>query len=274
MVYRRPPNAGVTMLAYWAAVLAVWSANSAPSNAAELSVSRIAMPPNSTTSLVVSGTIDNESTFGVTILLEIIPRFNARGLVIFTPATGGQINDIIQVGDAWPAAGGFTPFDTDLSGSFFLNGSIDDNGVFLPQPLTYTGPLTQFGILASDDARGVWDVRLVTSFGPSSWEGVPTTLNAGTVTVGAGTCVVDVDCDDTLFCNGLEVCDATGHCIASPKPCVGQLCDELPEQCFNIDVPAASTWGLVALASLLLVAGTIMCPRQRPFDSTAVHIHN
>ena len=232
------------------------------------------MQPGSLGSVRVSGQIDNESTFGVTILLEIVRRFDARGLVIFTPAVTPQDYDIVQIGDAWPGMGGFTPFDTDLSGSFFLNGSIDDNGIFLPQPLTYSGPLTQFGVLASDDAKGVWDVRLVTSFGPSSWEGLSTTLIAGTITVGSATCTVDAECDDTLFCNGLEICDPNGRCVASPKPCVGQLCDEGPEECINIDVPAASTWGLVVLSMLLLNAGTIICSRRPPFGRNAFHGHN
>ncbi len=40
----------------------------------ELSVNSLAMSPNSIVTLTVSGDIAGESTFGYTILLEIVPR--------------------------------------------------------------------------------------------------------------------------------------------------------------------------------------------------------
>ncbi len=39
-------------------------------------------------------------------------------------------------------------------------------------------------------------------------------------------CVVDADCDDTIFCNGLEECNA-GSCGPGPEACPGQTCDEV-----------------------------------------------
>ena len=42
--------------------------------AAELSVDDLAMPPAGTATVVVSGSIAGESTFGVNILLESVPR--------------------------------------------------------------------------------------------------------------------------------------------------------------------------------------------------------
>ena len=91
--------------------------------------------------------------------------------------------DIIPVGDPWSNIGIFTPFDTDLSGGERFNGSVDDDENYLPAPVTYSGPLSSFPVEASHDAEGVWDVVLDTALGASDWEGVPTRLIAGTITV-------------------------------------------------------------------------------------------
>ncbi len=40
-------------------------------------------------------------------------------------------------------------------------------------------------------------------------------------------CVIDAECDDGLFCNGVEVC-VGGNCQAGAEPCgAGQACDEM-----------------------------------------------
>ena len=58
---------------------------------------------------------------------------------------------------------------------------------------------------------------------------------------GAGLCTADTDCDDGLFCNGGETCDATNS-IADPRGCVpapadaclaGQTCDESSAHCLT-----------------------------------------
>lgn len=51
-------------------------------------------------------------------------------------------------------------------------------------------------------------------------------------------CTGDGECDDGLFCNGLETCDELiGACIAGVAPCAaGDFCDESLDQCFG-DVP-------------------------------------
>ena len=174
---------------------------------ADLSVADLALPPGESGKLIVSGQIAGDATFGVTILLEIVPRDGSLGSVSFTPATGPGEVDIVQVGDPWPGVGSFTAFDTDPTpggtGSPLFNGSIDDNGTFLPEPLTFTGPLAGFPIIASSDARGVWDVLLSTSVGDSLWEGVSTTLIGGVITVAATPCSLDGECDDGVFCNGV-----------------------------------------------------------------------
>ena len=45
-------------------------------------------------------------------------------------------------------------------------------------------------------------------------------------------CIVDADCDDGLFCNGAEVCNA-GTCTTGADPCPGQQCDELFDLCVD-----------------------------------------
>jgi len=61
-------------------------------------------------------------------------------------------------------------------------------------------------------------------------EGVPLILVVGS------TCTIDTDCDDGLFCNGVEVC-STGTCIAGTPPCsdsiacTDDLCDETSDAC-------------------------------------------
>lgn len=63
---------------------------------AELSVSSLAMSANSMDTVTVSGDIAGESTFGYTILLEIVRRVGNTGSLEFTPALPV---DIMQLGD-------------------------------------------------------------------------------------------------------------------------------------------------------------------------------
>ena len=156
--------------------------------AAELSVADLIIAPGATDTVVVSGDIAavaGEETFGVSIWLEILPRGGNTGTVEFTPAAPPAIPvDIVQLGDPWPGAGTFSPFDTDTVGPT-LNVSFDDDGNFQPAPVAYTGPLTGFPVIASLDAAGTWDVVLSTSLGDSSWEGIPTNFVNGTITIAA-----------------------------------------------------------------------------------------
>ena len=132
--------------------------------------------------VVACGEIAGEGTFGVSVMLEIVAHDDAVGEIAFTTAPPW---DIVQVGDPWPARGLFTAYDTDLTGSPYLNGSVDENGTFLPTPVTYDGALTRCPIAVSADARGQFDVVLATSVGTSGWETLDTTLFAGTIDVRA-----------------------------------------------------------------------------------------
>ncbi|MEM1205981.1 MAG: DNRLRE domain-containing protein [Acidobacteriota bacterium] len=47
---------------------------------------------------------------------------------------------------------------------------------------------------------------------------------------GAPECVLDGDCDDGLFCNGVETCGG-GSCQSGADPCPGQTCNEATDTC-------------------------------------------
>ncbi|UCC32509.1 MAG: hypothetical protein JSU86_09540 [Phycisphaerales bacterium] len=196
---------------------------------AELSVGNVAVIPGDTQSVVVSGAIAGESTFGLTITLEIVPRSGNVGTVTFTAAPPV---DILQLGDPWPGQGMFSTFDTDLAGSLLLNGSVDDNGTYVPGPVVFSGPLTAFPIVASEDATGVWDVTLSTSGYDSSWGGLITTLVPGTITV-PPECSGDEECDDGDPCT--EDACVENECVHVPWPGCGMIAhlDIKPGSCPN-----------------------------------------
>ena len=223
--------------------------------AADLSVGSLAMTQDQTATVVVSGSVSGESTYGVNLLLEIVPRGGNNGTVTFTAAPPP---DVVQIGDPWPGIGTFTRYDTDLTGSVLLNGSVDDDGTFVPAPVTFSGDLAGFPVISSIDAEGIWDVTLSTSAGNSSWELLTTTLVAGTITVTQAECLTDPDCDDGvdctddacvvgscvftandancpddgLFCTGTEVCDSVLDCLSTGDPCpVTEFCNEGTDTC-------------------------------------------
>lgn len=176
-----------------------------PLHAASLEAGSTTLPAGTSGSVVVTGAIDGEATYGVTILVEIVPRAGNTGSLAFTPAPP---TDIMQAGDPWPAAGTFSAYDTDAVGlSASTNGAIDDNGTFVPTPVSYSGALAAFPIAAGPGASGVWDVVLSTPVGDSTWEGVATTFVAGTVTVtSAGN--VPAASSWTLLITALLICIA------------------------------------------------------------------
>jgi subtilisin family serine protease len=46
-------------------------------------------------------------------------------------------------------------------------------------------------------------------------------------------CATDADCDDGLFCNGVETCSA-GDCLSGQEPCPGETCDENANACLPL----------------------------------------
>lgn len=236
-------------------------------HAAELSVSEVVIAPGATAEVVVSGDIAGESTFGLNILLEIVPRAGTTGTVEFTAVPA----DIVQLGDPWPGTGTFSTFEANLTESATLNGTVDDNGAFVAGAVTFSGDLASFRVVASSDAQGVWDVLLSTSNGASSWQGMATTLITGTVSVcdndalcesgeTCDNCPSDCLCDDGvactidtcsdgvcvntpddtacpdngLFCDGNEVCSGTLGCVSTGNPCIGpSFCSETFDRCIR-----------------------------------------
>ena len=72
---------------------------------AVLTVENTATQPGMTAQVIVSGDVAGESTYGVSILVEIVPRGGNAGTVTFTPATGPADVDIVQLVDPWPGSG-------------------------------------------------------------------------------------------------------------------------------------------------------------------------
>ena len=60
------------------------------------------------------------------------------------------------------------------------------------------------------------------------------------ICVAASECTADVDCDDTLFCTGVETC-VEGACVDGPgDPCeAGETCDEALDTCVTVPECAA-----------------------------------
>jgi hypothetical protein len=148
---------------------------------AVLAAADLLLPAGRIGEVVVSGEIAGQSTFGVTVVVALVPRAGAVGTVTFTPAPPV---DIRELGDPWPGVGRFDAYDTDRTFSLLLNGSGHDNGTYVPGPVTFAGALAAFPVTATADARGVWDVKLT---GPeeatSLLEGLASALLEGTVTV-------------------------------------------------------------------------------------------
>jgi len=72
-------------------------------------------------------------------------------------------------------------------------------------------------------------------------------------------CATDADCDDGLFCNGVETCDpAADQCQDGDLPCSpDQMCNEETDTCEDVVIPTVSEWGLVILTLLLLAGAKI-----------------
>ncbi len=166
------------------------SLNSAQVNVGpNLSAVDVHMPAGGTAEVWIFGEIAQQETIGVTILAWIQERQENVGSVTYTLAPPV---DITQRGDPWPGTGTFDALDTDGPGlGPNLNGSVDDNGQFVPLVLDYSGPLVSLPITASGDATGTWDIRLCEepcgiedgSFWNSAPFGVPTARRHGIVRI-------------------------------------------------------------------------------------------
>jgi hypothetical protein len=145
--------------------------------------SDLMLPAGREAEVIVSGACDGQETFGVDCIVKLAARSGSAGTVTFTPAPPV---DIEQRGDPWPLGGVFTEFDTDWPGfSDVSNGSADDNGTLLATPLTYSGPMSAFPVIASVGARGEWSIVLDPS-GSTWWNSdpvLPTALQHGVLRI-------------------------------------------------------------------------------------------
>jgi serine protease AprX len=57
-----------------------------------------------------------------------------------------------------------------------------------------------------------------------------------------GPCATDAECDDSVFCNGAEICNA-GICESTGDPCSGLMCDEAAGECFDLGCNNDGTCG-------------------------------
>ncbi len=75
-------------------------------------------------------------------------------------------------------------------------------------------------------------------------------------------CATDDHCDDGLYCNGPEVCKASGLCGPGDPPCESyEACEESTGSCAP-RIPATNVWGMIALGMLLLIAAKLRYRRQ------------
>lgn len=75
----------------------------------------------------------------------------------------------------------------------------------------------------------------------------------------------DAICDDGLWCNGVESCDAALDCQWGTEPCGTTPCDEDNDQCEpTVTIPTVSQWGLIGLSLLLLIGAKVYFKRRTP----------
>jgi len=194
----------------------------------------VTVPSARIVDIPVWGEIDEKPTYGVVLQVELIPLDDAVGAVSFTPAPP---SDIEQIGDPWPGAGQFTTYDTNVSGSAQLNGSVDDDGTFIPADVHYLGPLTAFPVSIGAGTSGSWKIRMCTGRcaavdGASKWEAgdpllVPTGLGHALLRVvspGDGDASGAIDLRDAsqlqaCFTGTVGPADPPAYPVAGPRPC-------------------------------------------------------
>lgn len=153
------------------------------SSAAHLWALDVTTPAGRVVAIPVWGQIEAQAAYGLTVGAELVAAAGNVGTVQFTPAPPP---DIGQLGDPWPGAGVFTGFDSDSSGtaSTAANGAVDDNGTYVPSPVSFSGPLIAFPVTTTPEALGTWHVRLcVGGCGaggePSRWDSIPDAVPTG-----------------------------------------------------------------------------------------------
>ena len=67
-------------------------------------------------------------------------------------------------------------------------------------------------------------------------------------------CTQDAECDDGLFCNGVETCLA-GDCLAGERRCPGLVCDEASDVCWTCETDVHCDDGLFCNGAETCVGG-------------------
>ncbi len=88
-----------------------------------------------------------------------------------------------------------------------------------------------FKLVFMSDRDGNWDIYTMNADGTDQvnvtntdpWDGDP-------VWIPSAGCLEDIECDDGVFCNGIETC-VDGSCEPGVDPCPGELCDEVTDTC-------------------------------------------
>ena len=183
-----------------------------------------------------------------------VTAFNSSNRVVFVLSLTIEVPplpDGAPVADAGPdltVAGGAAVC---LDGS----ASLDPDG----DPITYAWEeLAGMAVALARDAAGSArfcftapkvDAEEQLVFLLSVSDGDHTTEDTVRVNVLAGPppeCAVDADCDDGLFCTGVETC-AEGTCVAGTDPCPGKTCDEAGGSCADECSTSTATWQNFAL---------------------------
>ncbi len=267
------------------AITLVLLACAGASRAAEISVASTTVPQGGTTNIIASGSIDGSATGGpdgdadgVMIIVELVPQAGTTGSVTFTPAANPTQEDIVELTN--PFAGGtFSGEDTNDTLDVMRNSSQRSSGA-VPASTTFSGTLTQFPIIASADATGVWDIKLSITFPAQASRWIPnggvttTNLIEGIVTVTIPEfCNNDSDCDDLNACTD-DTCSATtsecvytnddtnscnGGDVCQNYACVAGACTGTPIDCSGSDT-ACSTATCDGTAGSANCTGTPIYP--------------
>jgi hypothetical protein len=127
------------------------------------------------------------------------------------------------------------------------------------------GTVTLENIGPNDATLDIWP-----GFG-STWHPiVDTDIGLGRIVISQVCyCTIDADCDDGLFCNGVETCDAP-NCTCEPgtDPCpTDTTCNEDTDSCDPIlttaSIPTLSEWGMIIFMTIIMGIGVVMMYRRR-----------
>ncbi len=185
---------------------------------------------------------------------------------------------------------GYTGSGFGCSADNFSNIALDDEGTSpiesqcvtnLTSPPNYT-PNQVLSAFDGQNSSGSWTIRVWDSATPdvgtlNSWSVIISEVGAGPCDAG---CSTNAECDDGLYCNGAETCNA-GSCQAGTAPncsdgvsCTTDSCNETTDSCDHVANNSACDDGLfcngaeTCNVTLGCQAGTDPCGGQSCNEST------